>query len=124
VAVDELNLARDCLDDLLIGRGGAPIGRVDGIVLELQEGQPPRVTAIEVGAVAQARRFGSHVARLTQWACARWGKLRPNPWRIAWSEVAFDGNDCHVDVDPASAPTRVWERWVVEDLLGGKREDA
>ena len=123
MGVDRLRLARDCLDNRLVGRGGVPIGRVDGIVLRVGGPGAPRVVAIEVGAVVQARRFGRNMERWVQWLAARWGRMGSTVLRIAWEACAFDGSDCHVDLDPWDSPTRAWERWaarVVARLPGGR----
>ena len=53
-----MDLVRDDLDKQLGDRQGKPIGRIDGIVMEIEEGRQPRVVAVEVGSVAQARRLG------------------------------------------------------------------
>jgi hypothetical protein len=111
-----LDLARECLDDRVIGRGGAPIGRVDGIVLAVEPGRAPEVIAIEMGAVVQARRFARWMERAVTWLSRRWGKVGPAPVRIDWNRVSFEGTDCHVDVDPEDARTRAWERWAARLL--------
>ena len=111
MAVDRLRLARDCLDNRLLGRGGVPIGRVDGVVLDLQPGSAPRVVAIEVGAVVQARRFGRRTERWVTWLVRRFGRMQPAVLRIPWDACAFDCSDCHVDIDAWGAPSRAWERW-------------
>ena len=111
MAVDRLRLARDCLDNRLVGRGGVPMGRVDGIVLAVEPGSAPRVVAIEAGAVVQARRFGSHAERWVRWLVKHCGRMQPAVLRIPWDACAFDYSDCHVDIDAWGAPTRAWERW-------------
>jgi hypothetical protein len=116
VAADRLALARDCLDDRLIARGGVPIGRVDGIVLSLVPGHAPRLVAIEVGASVQARRFGGWAVAAVAWLSRLVGQASVQPWRIPWARLRFDGGDCHVDVDGRSAPSRGWERWAARLL--------
>lgn len=110
MAVDRLALARDCLDDRLIARGGVPIGRVDGIVLSLEPGRAPRLVAIEVGASVQARRLGGWAVALVAWLSRHIGQASPQPWRIPWARLRFDGGDCQVDVAGRTAPSRGWER--------------
>ena len=43
-----LDLIRDVLDTQVTDREETKMGRVDGLVLELREGQPPRVVSIEM----------------------------------------------------------------------------
>ena len=119
---ESLDLARDCLDNRLIGRGGVPIGRVDGIVMAIEGDAPPRLVAVEVGAVVLARRLNGRVARIVQALARRRGRQRPDPFRIPWSRVAFHGRDCHVDLDADTVPTRAWERLaarIVRRIPGG-----
>ena len=53
-----LDLTREVLDMQLVDRDRTKLGRVDGIVLELREGQPPRIDALEMGFAVLARRVG------------------------------------------------------------------
>ena len=46
-----MDLVRDILDAQLVDAHGHNIGRVDGILLELRAGRPPRVAAMELGMV-------------------------------------------------------------------------
>lgn len=114
---ESLNLARDCLDNRLVARGGAPIGRVDGIVMRLEHDGPPRLVAVEVGSVVLARRFSRAIARLATRLAQRFGRMPSDPLRIDWDAVTFSGRDAHVDWDPADAPTRAWERWCAERIV-------
>ena len=43
--------------------------------------------------------------------------MRPNPYRIEWSALTFDGRDYRVDADAASIPTLVWERWLRDHVV-------
>ena len=60
----QIDLVRDLLDVQLRDRRGRRIGRVDGVVLEVRDGLPPRVAAMEVGALAFAQRVHPRLARL------------------------------------------------------------
>ena len=53
-----MDLARDLLDKLLVDRNQRPLGRVEGIVLELRADRPAAGrAAMEVGLVTAARRL-------------------------------------------------------------------
>ena len=58
-----MDLVRDVLDELLRDRRGRKMGRVDGIVLELRDGEPPRVVALHSGLETLARREGRLTVR-------------------------------------------------------------
>ena len=66
-----MNLTRDILDQQVVDRNGQRLGKVDGVILELREGQPPRIAAIEIGPVTLARRMHPRLAarleRLLEW---------------------------------------------------------
>src|SRR5256885_13988351 len=82
----DLALVRDVLDKQLVDRDGVPCGKVDGIVLELTGGGPPRVAALECGPTILARRIGQGPARLVAWL-ARIGPRRGEPYRIPWRRI-------------------------------------
>jgi hypothetical protein len=58
-----IDLIRDVLDAQVLDRKGRLLGRVDGIVLELPTGRPPRVAGVEIGGVVCARRIHPALAR-------------------------------------------------------------
>jgi len=43
-----MDLVRDCLDKQIDDRFKRRMGRVDGIVLEVEPGRPPRVAYVEL----------------------------------------------------------------------------
>jgi len=114
-----LDLVHDLLDKQLVDREGRPFGKVDGIVLEVRPGEPPRVRALEVGAA-------TGLARLPRWL--RWTRRlarRARVTRIPTSAVVKVANDITVDIDAPRA--RAWrgERWLAERVVarlpGGDR---
>ena len=86
-----MDLIRDVLDNQLVDRNQRRIGKVDGIVSELRDGQPPTVKYLEVGLVTKARRFHP---RLAKWL-DRWSQ----PSRIPWAAVTDIGTDVEVALD-------------------------
>ena len=44
-----MELIRDILDKQLVDRRETKVGKVDGLVVELREGEPPRIVFIEIG---------------------------------------------------------------------------
>jgi hypothetical protein len=90
-----MDLIRDVLDNQLVDRNKRRLGKVDGIIAELQPGQPPIVKCIEVGLVAKARRFYPGLAK---WL-GRWSQ----PSRIPWTAIIDIGTD--VEVAPGGGET-------------------
>jgi len=110
-------LVRTVLDNQLIDAANQNAGKVDGIVLELRAGQPPRVRYIEVGPVTLARRLnrrlGNWVARLDK----HLGEGRGEPIRIPISRVTFDEPSLHVDIVAEKTPIMALERWLRRTLV-------
>jgi sporulation protein YlmC with PRC-barrel domain len=94
-------LMRDVLDAQVMDRNGQPMGRVDGIVLELGDG-PPRVTYLEISVREAWRRLGL--------------RLKGDAYRVPWSRVIKLEKDVHIGVDADDTPPRALERWLRRKL--------
>ncbi|GAA6623220.1 hypothetical protein [Scytonema sp. NUACC26] len=119
-----MDIIRDVLDNQLVDRDRHKMGRVDGIVVELRDDQPPRLAYIEVGMTVLARRLHP---RLEQWVAAiqsKWGAKHSEPFRIPWSKVLDVGIDVDVDLDARETPALAYENWLRENIIeripGGK----
>lgn len=107
-----LDLVRDVLDKQLLDAQDRPFGKVDGIVLELRDGEPPRVKALEVGVATRLARLPDPFAR---WAlplirCA-------HATRISRDSVIAVAKDIKVDID--ATKTSAWriERWLAKRVF-------
>ena len=115
-----MDVIRDVLDHQLVDRNQKKMGRVDGIVVELRDGQPPRLTYIEVGMPALARRLHP---RFEHWIAAlqsKWGARRGETFRIPWSQVSdfgISGVDVVVDLEAEATPALAWEKWLREQII-------
>lgn len=80
-----MDLIRDCLDKQIDDRSRRRMGRVDGIVLELESGRPPRVAYIELGVKTLINRLsirlGNAIARLLERRHIEYA-----PYRIPWGK--------------------------------------
>jgi len=98
-----MELVHDLLDSLVVDRHGREMGRVDGIVLHLPDGAPPRVARIEIGPAVLAHRlrptFGRWVAGL-EYAL---GIAEGRPVQIPLGDIV-DMRD-HIRVDRAAGHT-------------------
>ncbi len=119
-----MDVIRDVLDNQLVDRNQRKIGKVDGIIVELREGQPPRLAYLEVGLPVLARRLHP---RLEPWIAAienKWGAKHSEPFRIPWSKVKDIGIDVDVEIDAEETPILAWEKWLREKVIkripGGK----
>ena len=114
----ELHLARDLLDKQLVDRENRPLGRVDGLMLELPADGPPRIVWLEVGAATLARRLGEKLANRVAKTERRWKVSAGNPLRISPEKVVHFGNDVQVDVEAPNTNAYAWERWLRARLIG------
>jgi sporulation protein YlmC with PRC-barrel domain len=112
-----MRLVRELLDNQLLDRRGRKLGKVDGILLVLREGQPPRVAALETGAVVLARRISPRLARGLGAVVRRW-RLPVRVTRIAWGRVRSVGREVRVDVDAERAGATAFERWLETRVVG------
>ncbi len=111
-----MDLVRDLLDMKVVDRNGREIGRVDSIVLELREGAPPRIAALEVGPAVLASRISPVFGRIVSGIEHVFGVDEGRPLRIQVGSI-LDITD-HVKVDVAAGQTcaaaveRYLRRWV------------
>jgi sporulation protein YlmC with PRC-barrel domain len=110
-------LVAEYLDKQLIDVTGQNAGKVDGIVLEVRDGQPPKVVSIEVGPITLLARFSP---RLAQWYArfdAHFGKQRGRPIRIPWSRVNKQGATLALDLRADATPIVAVENWLRDRIV-------
>jgi sporulation protein YlmC with PRC-barrel domain len=82
-----VDVVRDVLDKSVVDQNGRDMGRVDGIVVDVQTNQPLRLAAIVIGPAALGDRLhpglGAFVRRVEQWL----GLDRNRPALIAFAEI-------------------------------------
>lgn len=98
-----IDLIRDVLDKQVVDRNERRMGKVDGIIFEVREGQPPRLKFIEVGWPTRVRRLRPAIA---DWL-ARHGA--PSV-RFPWKAIRDIGVDIEVDVDAGQTPLLDFEK--------------
>lgn len=112
-----MDLIRDVLDNQLVDRNQRKLGKVDGIVIELRDDQPPRVAYLEVGMPVLARRIHPRLGNWITTIQQRWGAQRSQPTRIAWSNVRDVGIDVEVDLEAKDIPVLAYENWLREHII-------
>ncbi len=120
-------LIRDVLDSQMLDRNRHRMGKVDGIVLELRDGAPPRVVYLEAGAPTLARRLSQSLGRLADALARRWGGTHTQPYRIPWGLVRGVELDVTVDLLLEETRLNVVEDWlrvhISERLPGGRKHE-
>jgi sporulation protein YlmC with PRC-barrel domain len=113
-----MNLGQAVLDQQVIDRNGELMGKVDGVVLELRKGKPPRVAHLVIGGGTAARRvhrgFGAWLMRWRRQV----GPKNDEPLEVPWSKVMKIGIDVQVDVDVKRTSAWAWEKWVHDHIIG------
>lgn len=119
-----MDLLRDILDKQIIDRNGTFMGRVDGIVLELRDDEPPRIDHFELGFPVLARRLGTRAERFVNHIRERWSIRSEGRYVIPWPLVGeISEHHVKVDVEAKETPAFEWENWlrkhVISRLPGG-----
>lgn len=113
-----LDLARDVLDKQLVDREETRMGRVDGLVLELRDGEPPRVDSLEMGFVVLARRVHPRVEGWIEKLRRRFSVRKTARYRVAWTKVLdIHPHQIQLDVAALETPAFDWERWLRDRIV-------
>jgi hypothetical protein len=82
-----VDVVRDVLDQAVVDRNGREMGRADGIVLALPDGQPPRMEAILIGPIALGCRLHPRIGRLVRALERRLGLGPGRPVRVKFGDI-------------------------------------
>jgi len=111
-------LVAEVLDEQLKDIHEVNAGRIDGIVLELRDGRPPKLAYVEVSPITMLSRFSR---RFAHWYATRidrrLGRDRGVPFRIPWTRLFREGTSLRVDLDVRSTPIMALEDWLDEHIL-------
>ena len=109
-------IVRDVLDSKLRDTYRREIGRVDGIVLELAPGNPPRIAWLEASGPVAWRRVSRLFARFDETLHRRLGPRQTEPARFPWSAVGSTEDGLQIRVDADATPAMAWELWLREKV--------
>ncbi len=114
----KLDLVRDILDKQLVDRFGTMMGRADGVVIAVGDGEQPVVDHLQLGAMVLARRLHPSAARFVEWLRRRW-PVRHEPVQIVrWPTVAeITRHDLKLDLEAESTSALEWEVWLREHVI-------
>jgi hypothetical protein len=127
MAMHLIDLARDVQDRQLLDQDGEELGRVDAVVLELRDGEPPRVDHLELGFVSLASRLHPRLEAMAMALHKRWSVRRSARFGVPWSAVT-EVTKHHIEVKLCAEETPAfdWEKWlrkhVVSKLPGGQEQ--
>ena len=112
-----MDIIRDVLDNQLVDRNQHKMGKVDGVVVEVEEGKPPRLAYIEVGVTTLAKRINPRLAGWIAAIASKWGAKQTEPFRIPWSKVRDVGIDVEVDEEAEATPALAYENWLRDRII-------
>ena len=101
----------------MLDRKDDPMGRIDGIVVEVEEGKQPRVVELQGGIVVLGERLGERVGRWVKLLAMRWGLVRGERTRVKWEDVRWAFSEIKVDVDGDQTPALEWENFLREKVI-------
>lgn len=105
------HLVADVLDEQLVDATHRNAGRVDGVIVAVRPGHPPRIVAIEAGAVTLAarvnRRLAAWIGRIDRRLTGRSG-----PVRIPWDALRYRDRYLQFDADVDATPINALEHWL------------
>jgi hypothetical protein len=115
---DDLELARDILDLQVVDCDEIKMGRVDGLVLELREGKPPRVDHLEMGSSVLARQLHPRIERWVDALRRRIGVQKTGRYRVPWPAVReITCYHLKLDVKALDTPMFTWEIWLRDHVI-------
>lgn len=112
-----MRLFADVLDQQLHDVNGQNSGRIDGIILELRDGEPPRLTCVEVSPITLLARFSERLARWYARFDRRLGPGRGTPFRIPWSRLTRERRAFRMDLDVEATSINALEDWLRERIV-------
>lgn len=122
----KLDLIRDILDKQLVDRNGTAMGRADGVVIAIREGEQPVVDHLQLGGIVLARRIGRRTERFVEWFRRRWPVRSEAVQVVRWPQITeITSHDIRLDLQAEETAAMDWERWlrehVVEKIPGSSR---
>jgi hypothetical protein len=112
-----MDLIRDVLDKQIVDRASDRLGKVDGLVVITDDGERPRVSAIEVGPVTLARRLGRRLASVVSRVVTASG-AGPGTTRFDVRLVKHVEIEVMLDVVADETPARKVEHWLRHHIVG------
>jgi sporulation protein YlmC with PRC-barrel domain len=112
-----LHLSHDVLDSQLVDCKQEKIGRVDALLLELEEGRPPRVATIVIGAAARAARVGRWMVWLRRALRSLVRQHEEHESRVPFGAVRRIADTIELDLDGDTLDVGHLERWLAEHVV-------
>jgi sporulation protein YlmC with PRC-barrel domain len=112
-----MDAIRDVLDNQLVDRKGRKMGKIDGLIMGVREGKPPRLLYLELGTTTLAQRLHPRLGKWARAMAKKWSVKKGGPLRIDFSNVTDIGIDVEVDLDASETSALAWEDWLREHVV-------
>jgi sporulation protein YlmC with PRC-barrel domain len=112
-----IHLSRNVIDTQLVDRHQQKIGRIDELLLELEEGKPPRVATIVIGGTARARRVGRWMVACHRAVHALFGEHGEHESRVPFDAVRCIADTIELDVEGKTLESMQLERWLATHII-------
>ena len=109
-------LVHDVLDAQLVDRTRQKMGRADGLVIEIRDGQPPRVAAVLVGGSILAERVGRWMSALSS-GVLRILHAESAVTRVPFERVRVIGSCVELDLDAGTTNALRTEKWLDDHVV-------
>jgi sporulation protein YlmC with PRC-barrel domain len=113
----DVHIVRDLLDKQLIDVNWQRMGRVDGLGMELHDGEQPRIDEILVGGTVLTYRLPGFLGRWSTAFIRRFGIRHGEPFTIPWSRVRRVDRVVRVDVNSDESEAMASMRWVRDNIM-------
>ena len=114
----EVHLVRDVLDQQVVDTEKGNVGKVDGVVIEINDDGSARVLYLDLGTAVLARRLSTRLADFYERLRHRFVRNPAPPFRISWKKVRHIDVAVHVDIDTAERDAYRLERWLRDHFIG------
>lgn len=111
-------LIREVLDKQMVDEKQNRIGKADGVVLSLSDGDAPKVAFIEMGSLTLSRRMGRRPHRFLLWLFRAAGiDENATAFRVPWEKVRDVGINIEVNVDRRETPLEQCQDWLKRHVI-------
>lgn len=107
-----MDVVRDVLDKFIVDRNGREMGRVDGILLEVRDNEPPRLAEVLIGASVLGFRFKPLIGQLVHGIECALGLGDERPIGLKFSDVDAIGDKVKIDLPIGETGADTFERRV------------
>jgi hypothetical protein len=112
-----MHIVRDLLDKQLIDVNWQNMGCIDGLGMEVRDGEQPRINEILVGGTVLTYRLPGWAGRWSTAFVRRFGIRRGEPFSIPWSRVMRVDRVVRVDVNSDESEAMASMRWVRDRIV-------